>query len=437
MKREGLAWRGLFVVFPDVYEPRRCHSELQRCASIGLVIAIRPIWFREWLDGISMQLQLNVAVWQKTSVAQFNTRPGFSSMPFSPERTKEIQSRIDARLRSGQANDWEVSFLTNMAERFQRYGTETRLSKAQYASLHKVLKLEREKPAQTRSSADDRTSQPALKRSTGTVQARSRPVSVTRAINAPRRAVRKAQRQIMLPLVIAVGFFALVGSLFESSSTRSTPYSPSAVPSSQTADAAYVYVTGTRVNQRAGPSTSNAVMGVLSEGTRVEKLREEGQWTEIRSNFGAGWMATSFLSLVAPPTERPASQDRSLRASDVRIIDGDTIDVPGLPANVRLVGFNAPETWRPACAAEREVGERATARLGQLVRGAASIEFERVACSCRPGTEGTDQCNFGRFCGLLFVDGQHVGSTLIAEDLAVPYRCGRTSCPPRPQPWCR
>lgn len=437
MKREGLAWRGLFVVFPDVYEPRRCHSELQRCASIGLVIAIRPIWFREWLDGISMQLQLNVAVWQKTSVAQFNTRPGFSSMPFSPERTKEIQSRIDARLRSGQANDWEVSFLTNMAERFQRYGTETRLSKAQYASLHKVLKLEREKPAQTRSSADDRTSQPALKRSTGTVQARSRPVSVTRAINAPRRAVRKAQRQIMLPLVIAVGFFALVGSLFESSNTRSTPYSPSAVPSSQTADAAYVYVTGTRVNQRAGPSTSNAVMGVLSEGTRVEKLREEGQWTEIRSNFGAGWMATSFLSLVAPPTERPASQDRSLRASDVRIIDGDTIDVPGLPANVRLVGFNAPETWRPACAAEREVGERATARLGQLVRGAASIEFERVACSCRPGTEGTDQCNFGRFCGLLFVDGQHVGSTLIAEDLAVPYRCGRTSCPPRPQPWCR
>ena len=38
-------------------------------------------------------------------------------MPFSPERTKEIQSRIDARLQSGQGNDWEESFLTNMAER--------------------------------------------------------------------------------------------------------------------------------------------------------------------------------------------------------------------------------------------------------------------------------------------------------------------------------
>ena len=107
-------------------------------------------------------------------------------------------------------------------------------------------------------------------------------------------------------------------------------------------------MTGTRVNQRAGPSTSNAVMGVLSEGTRVEKLREEGQWTQIRSNFGTGWMATSFLSPAAPPAERPASQDRSLRASDVRIIDGDTINVRGLTANVRLVRFNAPETWRPA-----------------------------------------------------------------------------------------
>lgn len=358
-------------------------------------------------------------------------------MPFSPERTKEIQSRIDARLRSGQANDWEVSFLTNMAERFTRYGTETRLSKAQYASLHKVLKLEREEPAQTNSAADNSTSKPAPKRSSRTVQARPRPISLPRAITAPRRAVRKAQRQIMVPLVIAAAFFALVGSLFEPSNSRSTPYSPSAVPASQTTNTAYVYVTGTRVNQRAGPSTSNAVMGALGEGTRVEKLRDEGQWTQIRSNFGTGWMFSRFLSPVAPTAERPASQDRSLRVSDVRIIDGDTIDIRGLPANVRLVGFNAPETWRPSCTAERQVGERATARLGQLVRGAASIEFERVACSCRPGTEGTDQCNFGRLCGSLFVDGRDVGSMLIAEGLAVPYRCGRTSCPPRPQSWCR
>ena len=357
-------------------------------------------------------------------------------MPFSPERTKEIQSRIDVRLRSVQVNDWEASFLTNMAERFQKYGADTRLSKAQYASLHKVLKLEREPSSRTSAQANDVTSRPTPKRRTKSYQPKSRPMSVTGAITAPRRAVRRAQRQIMVPLVIAVAFFALIGSLFDTTSSRSTSYSPPATSAPQTASSAYVYVTGTRVNQRDGPSTSDRVMGVLVEGTQVQLLRDQGQWAQIRSDLGTGWMSSSFLSLNRPTTAQPTTQDRGLRASDVRIIDGDTINVRGITPNVRLVGFNAPETWRPSCTAERQVGERATARLSQLVRNAASIEFERVACSCRPGTEGTDRCNFGRLCGSLFVDGQDVGRTLIGEGLAVPYRCGRTSCPPRPQAWC-
>jgi len=358
-------------------------------------------------------------------------------MPFSPYRTKEIQSRIDARLRSVQANDWEVSFLTNMAERFQKYGTNTSLSKAQYASLHKVLKLEREPSSRTAARTNHNAPRPAPKHSTKSYPPRSRPMSVTRAITAPRRAVRRAQRQIMVPLVIAVAFFALIGSFFDSTSSQSTSYGSPATSAPQTVRSAYVYVTGTRVNQRDGPSTSDRVMGVLVEGTRVQLLRDQGQWAQIRSDLGTGWMSSSFLSLNRPTTAQPSTQDRGLRASDVRIIDGDTVDIRGLPANVRLVGFNAPETWRPSCTEERQVGERATARLSQLVRNAASIEFERVACSCRPGTEGTDRCNFGRLCGSLFVDGLDVGRTLIGEGLAVPYRCGRTSCPPRPQAWCR
>lgn len=354
-------------------------------------------------------------------------------MPFSPDRTKEIQSRIDARLQSGQANDWEVSFLGNMAERFQKYGTNTRLSKAQYASLHKVLKLEREPSS---AQANERAPRPAAKRSIKSYPLRSRPMSVTRAITAPRRAARRAQRQIMVPLVIAVAFFALIGSFFDSTSSQSTSYVSPATSAPQTTSTAYVYVTGTRVNQRDGPSTSDRVMGVLVEGTRVQLLRDQGQWAQIRSDLGTGWMSSGFLSSSGPAVVQVTPPDQGLRASDVRIIDGDTVDIRGLPANVRLVGFNAPETWRPSCSAERQVGERATARLSQLVRNAASIEFERVACSCRPGTEGTDQCNFGRLCGSLFVDGQDVGRTLIGEGLAVPYRCGRTSCPPRPQAWC-
>jgi len=65
-------------------------------------------------------------------------------MPFASDRTKESQARIDAHLQSGRANDGEVSWLTSGAERLQRDGTETRLSKAQCASVHKTLKVERE-----------------------------------------------------------------------------------------------------------------------------------------------------------------------------------------------------------------------------------------------------------------------------------------------------
>ena len=358
-------------------------------------------------------------------------------MPFSPDRTKEIQSRIDARLQSGQANDREVSFLTKMAERFQKYGTDTRLSKAQYASLHKVLKLEREKPLQPTAQTNDSALRPAPTRRTKSYKPKARPMSVIRAITAPRRAVRRAQRQIMVPLIIGVAFFALIGSLFDTPSSRSNSYSPPATSAPQTTSGTYLYVTGTRVNQRDGPSTSDPVMGVLVEGTRVQLLRDQGQWAQIRSDLGTGWMSSSFLSSNGPSVTQPSSSDRGLRSSEVRVIDGDTINVRGITPNVRLVGFNAPETWRPSCTTERQIGERATARLSQLVLNAASIEFERVACSCRPGTEGTDRCNFGRLCGSLFVDGQDVGRTLIGEGLAVPYRCGRTSCPPRPQAWCQ
>lgn len=349
-----------------------------------------------------MQSLSIVSARQMTFVVQHITRAGFQIMPFSPERTKEIQLRIDARLQSGQANDWEVSFLTNMAARFQKYGTNTRLSKAQYASLHKVLKLEREPSSRTSAQTNER-----------------------------------APRQIMVPLVIVVAFVALIGSFFDSTSSQSTSNGSPATSAPQSASSAYVYVTGTRVNQRDGPSTSDRVMGVLVEGTRVQLLHDQGQWAQIRSDLGTGWMSSSFLSRDGPVVAQPTTQDRGLRASDVRIIDGDTVNIRGITPNVRLVGFNAPETWRPSCPAERRVGERATARLSQLVRNAASIEFERVACSCRPGTEGTGRCNFGRLCGSLFVDGQDVGRTLIGEGLAVPYRCGRTSCPPRPQAWCR
>jgi micrococcal nuclease len=121
-----------------------------------------------------------------------------------------------------------------------------------------------------------------------------------------------------------------------------------------------------------------------------------------------------------------------LDPSQIEVVDGDTIRIAG--ETFRLVGFDAPETYRAQCSSERDLGNRATFRLRQLVAGG-GIDLERVVCSCWPGTEGTPHCNYGRSCGVLRVYGRDVGELLIEEKLARAYVCGRTSCPPR-EAWC-
>ena len=122
-------------------------------------------------------------------------------------------------------------------------------------------------------------------------------------------------------------------------------------------------------------------------------------------------------------------------ASDIKVTDGDTVRT-AKNGSVRLVGLNAPETGsRALCPAERRLGLIAKARLHSLVdRGRASLRI--VQCSCRTGTHGTMACNYGRRCGVLRINGRDAAEIMIAEGLAVPYVCGRTSCPKLPQPWC-
>lgn len=122
-------------------------------------------------------------------------------------------------------------------------------------------------------------------------------------------------------------------------------------------------------------------------------------------------------------------------SSEIRVIDGDTVAIRGMRERVRLVGFNASETANAACSAEMELGYRAKNRLLELVRQGPN-DLRLVAWSRAAGTEGTERCNHGRRCGVLTVAGRDVGARLIAEGLAIPFQCGKTSCPPTPRPWC-
>lgn len=59
-----------------------------------------------------------------------------------------------------------------------------------------------------------------------------------------------------------------------------------------------LYVTGNRVNFRSGPTTSDGVVGALTEGAPVEALGPtDGDWVHIRDADGReGYMSGQFLS---------------------------------------------------------------------------------------------------------------------------------------------
>lgn len=146
-------------------------------------------------------------------------------------------------------------------------------------------------------------------------------------------------------------------------------------------------------------------------------------------------MTGKVMSSFSVNTGTQLTQTMTIGRPSFAVTDGDTIQVTGEARGTRLVGFNTPETYKPKCDRERDLGNRATARLKEIV-ATSSVQLRKVACACAPGTEGTNRCNYGRSCGVLLADGRDVGQILISEGLAVAFICGRTGCPPTPRPWC-
>src|SRR4051794_10625865 len=142
------------------------------------------------------------------------------------------------------------------------------------------------------------------------------------------------------------------------------------------------------------------------EKMRTQKLRlflwlEE--WLQRRLRAKLPPMIGRFVIALAFAAQMANASP--LSSGQVEVLDGDTIRTAG--ETFRLVGFDAPETYRARCPSERELGSRATYRLRQLVAGG-GLDLERIACSCPNGTEGTLRCNYGRSCGILRARGQDV-----------------------------
>ena len=73
---------------------------------------------------------------------------------------------------------------------------------------------------------------------------------------------------------------------------------PPVVEIAATDEAAFVYVSGSRVNLRAGPNTDHPVLATLVQGQSAVPLAVEGGWTQVRVDDSGqiGWMSSQFLT---------------------------------------------------------------------------------------------------------------------------------------------
>ena len=100
------------------------------------------------------------------------------------------------------------------------------------------------------------------------------------------------------------------------------------------------------------------------------------------------------------------------------VVDGDTIWLDG--EKIRVADIDTPETHGPKCAAEGELGARATRRLHQMVN-AGPFSVSQI------GNRDTDR--YGRKLRVLTRGGRSLGDQLVSEGLARTW-AGRR------EPWC-
>ncbi|PZX19786.1 hypothetical protein LX81_00248 [Palleronia aestuarii] len=119
----------------------------------------------------------------------------------------------------------------------------------------------------------------------------------------------------------------------------------------------------------------------------------------------------AIIALLALTACDDADTDHdTIRVTADMIVDGDTVRIADGP-NIRLTGegndpFDTPETYKPGCTEEAQLGAQASALLRSLMPGEAQI--------IRRGGGG-----FGRDLGVLYGnDGEDVKVALLAAGLA-------------------
>lgn len=100
------------------------------------------------------------------------------------------------------------------------------------------------------------------------------------------------------------------------------------------------------------------------------------------------------------------------------VVDGDTLWHEGI--KIRIADIDTPEISEPKCASEKALGERATARLIELINAG---PFEMRSW------QGRDEDKYGRKLRVLVRNGLSIGDVMVSEGLAHTWSG-------RKEPWC-
>lgn len=166
--------------------------------------------------------------------------------------------------------------------------------------------------------------------------------------------------------------------------------------------------------------TRNYHDGLDGHACRSERFRARA--------IGHGFGALIVLCLVTVSVV--AARAEAVDGNRIVVIDGDTVALPGFPAErIRIYNIDAPETRNAHCEAELAAGLRAKERLAQLLRGG-QITVDR----CEPSGRCTDP--YGRSLARLSAGGRDLGSVLVSEGRALPWSNGAAARAARTAYWC-
>lgn len=127
-----------------------------------------------------------------------------------------------------------------------------------------------------------------------------------------------------------------------------------------------------------------------------------------------------FSGSLAVNNSEAEEKEHATPAYLIQVVDGDTVWL-GIVTKVRISNIDTPETYRPKCSEEKELGLRATAMVRQLIPKGSLVFLRELK-----GGKDKYRRTLAR---VVISNGRDIGETLVARGLAKPWQGKRHN-------WC-